>query len=141
MISLKCKFWVHAVTDEQYAALLKCEQQTAQLVKENEQLLNEKNSANERFKMLSDLIGVKVRFIKLKNWNSFFRKLIYYIQIKIFLELELILTSLFHVAKNDEEESAAADAANAANAANANVAEVRFVWRNGGSKVFVVVSI
>ena len=141
MISLKCEFWVHAVTDEQYAALLKCEQQTAQLVKENEQLLNEKNSANERFKMLSDLIGVKVRFIKLKNWNSFFRKLIYYIQIKIFLELELILTSLFHVAKNDEEESAAADAANAANAANANVAEVRFVWRNGGSKVFVVVSI
>ena len=141
MISSKCKFWVHAVTDEQYAALLKCEQQTAQLVKENEQLLNEKNSANERFKMLSDLIGVKVRFIKLKNWNAFFRKLIYYIQIKIFLELELILTSLFHVAKNDEEESATADAANAANAANANVAEVRFVWRNGGSKVFVVVSI
>lgn len=92
---------VHAVTDEQYAALLKCEQQTVQLVKENEQLLNEKNSANERFKMLSDLIGVKV-------------------------------------AKNDEEESAPADAANAANAANANVAEVRFVWRNGGSKVFVV---
>ena len=88
MISLKCEFWVHAVTDEQYAALLKCEQQTAQLVKENEQLLNEKNSANERFKMLSDLIGVKVRFIKLKNWNAFFRKLIYYIRIKIFLELE-----------------------------------------------------